>query len=131
MQILSARPVRSILVGAALSVAVLLLGAASLRAQNPDDVKQLLDTRNCPSCDLQNAQIIGVNLNRADLTGANLSGANLYRTTLHGAALKGAKFAGADLGGADLRDARDANLAGARTNAQTTCPNGRSGPCGS
>ncbi len=131
MQIFSARFCRSILLGAALSISALLAGAATLQAQNPDDVQQLLSTRKCPGCDLQNAQLVGVNLNRADLTGANLSGAFLYGTTPHGAALKGAKFAGADLGGADLRDARDANLTGAKTNEYTTCPNGKHGPCGS
>jgi len=84
---------------------VLGLGVIAVHAQNPDHVKQLLETRNCAGCDLQNAQIVRANLNNANLTGANLSGAFLYGTTLHNAALKNANFDGANLEGADLRGA--------------------------
>jgi uncharacterized protein YjbI with pentapeptide repeats len=113
----------------AVSALLLLLRGASLYAQNPDHVKQLLETRSCPGCDLRNTQLVGLNLNRADLTGADLGGAFLYRTTLHSAILTGAKFDSADLGGTDLRGARDANLTGARTDERTICPNGSHGPC--
>jgi uncharacterized protein YjbI with pentapeptide repeats len=117
------------LCGAFLTAAVVVLGAAAVHAQNSDHVKQLLETRNCVGCDLQNAQLINANLNRADLTGANLSGAFLYRSSLNNANLKDAQFDGANLKGVSLRGARDANLAGAITDEHTTCPNGRSGPC--
>ena len=116
---------------AALFVSTLLLiCAASLYAENPDDKKQLLATRNCPGCDLQSVQLINVDLKGADLRGADLSNAFLYRTNLQGAALKGANLTGANLGGTDLRGALDANLLNAITNEHTTCPNGKSGPCG-
>lgn len=77
--------------------------------------KQLIETHNCPGCDLS-----GVNLDRVNLTGANLEGANLEqarlrlatlaKANLRNSNLKGAMFGGADLAEADLRGA---NLKGA------------------
>lgn len=121
----------AVFLGGALAVAVaLLLGGASLHAQNPDQVKQLLKTGKCRGCDLQNVQLVNVKLTGADLTGANLSGAFLYRTILHGAMMKGALLTGANLGGTDLSGALDVDLTNAITNEHTTCPNGKPGPCG-
>jgi uncharacterized protein YjbI with pentapeptide repeats len=120
---------RSRLLSAALGVVMCAAAAMTVRGQNLDQVQQLVTTRVCPGCDLHNATIIDKNLNRANLKGANLSGANLYKTTLHNAQLKGANFAGAALFGADLTGATNANLAGAKTDASTKCPNGNAGPC--
>jgi uncharacterized protein YjbI with pentapeptide repeats len=92
---------------------------AIVQAANPEDLQQLLATKNCQKCDLSNAGLILANLSGANLTGANLTGANLSRSNLTGADLRGAnltgaslygvnlmgaKFAGANLTGADLRD---------------------------
>ena len=126
---LHATRLRHVIFSAVLGAAVFAAASLGARGQNLDQVQQLLTTKNCPGCDLHNAQIIDKNLNRADLKGANLSGAILYKTTLHDAALKGANFAGADLRGTDLNGARNANLTGAQTNEFTTCPNGKAGPC--
>ena len=110
--------------------ALLLIAAASLRAEDKDQVKQLLATGKCQGCDLQRVQLVNVNLKGADLRDADLSNSFLYRTNLQGAALKGTNFTGANLGGTDLRGALDANLLNAITNEYTTCPNGKPGPCG-
>ncbi|MBF2028568.1 MAG: pentapeptide repeat-containing protein [Oscillatoriales cyanobacterium C42_A2020_001] len=44
---------------------------------NPEHVKQLLATKQCPGCDLGGANLRGANLARANLQGAELSGALL------------------------------------------------------
>lgn len=89
-------------------------------AENIDHTRQLLSTKQCPKCDLNNAglvmanliganlsgaSLIGSNLSRANLSNANLSGANLTSASLFGANLSGANLRGADLRGADLREA--------------------------
>ncbi|MBD1923206.1 pentapeptide repeat-containing protein [Microcoleus sp. FACHB-831] len=93
-------------------------------------VRQLLENRHCPGCNLKNAQLQGIylaganlggaNLVRAELGGANLQdanlgGADLVRADLRGADLRGTDLRGADLKAADLRgaDLRAANLLGA------------------
>ena len=118
-----------------LSIFLLLCGAVALAlgqpaiAANPDHVKQLKDTNRCRGCDLSSAKLTGAELPGADLHLANLSGASLESANLYGAVLEGANLAGARLSGANLRAAKSANLAGADTNKQTTCPDGRHGPC--
>ena len=79
---------------------------AEVRAADPKQVQQLLDTKICERCDLS----------EADLTNQNLHGAKLA-----GAILRDAKFAGADLGSADLTGARlgGAKLAGVKLLAAT------------
>jgi uncharacterized protein YjbI with pentapeptide repeats len=77
--------------------------------------QQLLDTGDCPGCDLQNLDLKGLKLKGANLAGANLEGANLQETNLKGANLKGANLISvrltdailikADLQGANLSDA--------------------------
>ena len=84
------------------------------------DLLQLLDTRSCPGCklqdadlvhadlrdaDLRQAQLQRANLGQARLDGAQLSGANLSFTSLKGASLRGADLRGARLDGTDLRQA--------------------------
>jgi uncharacterized protein YjbI with pentapeptide repeats len=83
---------------------------ASTQAANLDHVRQLLRTKNCPNCDLSEA-----NLDRVDLSNANVSGANL-----RGANLRHVLFANANLSKADLSNAEvtstnftGANLSGA------------------
>lgn len=75
-------------------------------AQQDSTVRQLLQTRVCPRCNLQFAD-----LRDADLRGANLTSAILNRAYLGGANLTGANLGGASLGGAHLWGA---NLTGAK-----------------
>ena len=92
-------------------------GAASFPAQafDEDDLKRLIETGECPGCDLR-----GSDLRRLDLTGANLAAANLEnanffyaildRADLTDANLRATNFSygraiGADLTGADFEEA--------------------------
>ena len=66
--------------------------------------------KDCPGCnlkeaDLRRANLIGANLKGADLRGADLSRANLRRANLEGADLSGATLLSTNLPGANLRDA--------------------------
>ncbi len=96
------------------------LPTSPARAENLAQLQQLLSTRECQGCQLQNAGLVhadltGVDLSGADLTfanlsqanlvGANLSGANLTGAMLQGANLSGANLSGATLNGTDLRRA--------------------------
>jgi hypothetical protein len=102
---------------------VLLLGlgvTTPAYSQNPNDLKQLLETRFCPGCDLRGANLSGAHLIGVDLRDANLTGANLTNINLEGADLTGANLTSANLEGAFLNQAEfnDANLSGANlTNA--------------
>jgi hypothetical protein len=64
------------------------------------NVSKLLLKKNCYKCDLEGANLDGVNLEGASLKGADLTGASLV-----GADLSGANFEGADLRGADFEGA--------------------------
>ena len=101
----------------------------AVSADNPDHVRQLRATRSCPGCNLENADLAGLNAELGDLHNAILRGAALYKATLRGANLAGAVFTGADLSGADLTGARGANLTGAVSDETTRCPSGAQGPC--
>lgn len=128
---------RSMLRAARATLSCALMFAAGwgvARAEDPDPVKQLLETRKCRACDLSGVQLAGAALHGVDVSGANLtnadlSQANLYKAILRNADLTGATLAGADLSGADLRDTKGADLGGATTNEQTFCPDLSSGPC--
>ena len=77
--------------------------------------QQLLDTGDCPGCNLKGLDLKSLKLKGANLAGANLEGANLQETNLKGANLKGANLIStrmtdailikADLQGANLSDA--------------------------
>lgn len=99
--------------------------ATSAKAEDIQQVQQLISTRQCSSCelaraglvyanlqgaDLRNANLVQANLTHANLSGANLQGANLAGAVLFGANLSGADLRGANLGGADLREAYVANI---------------------
>ena len=66
--------------------------SVSLYSPNPAHVKRLLETNQCPGCDLD-----GANLNKANLQGANLQGAKLSGANLSGAILKQANLTEANL----------------------------------
>ncbi|MBE9126445.1 MULTISPECIES: pentapeptide repeat-containing protein [unclassified Coleofasciculus] len=115
---------RAILATAALITATNVSAIAT--AENLQHIQQLLSTKDCSQCDLQNAglvmaELVGANLSGADLSRANLSranlmGADLTQANLSGASLNGANLAGANLSGAILEgtDLRDAYLANAQ-----------------
>ncbi|QEY33512.1 pentapeptide repeat-containing protein [Synechococcus sp. RSCCF101] len=84
------------------------------------DLVQLLETRSCRGCRLQDADLTHANLQdaqleqarlqradlgRAQLDGANLQGADLSFATLRHASLRGADLRGATLSGTDLIEA--------------------------
>jgi hypothetical protein len=88
-----------------LGIAVVVLVAGMnfvmpVRADNPIHVRQLLTTKECPGCDLYEA-----NLGPVNLRGANLSNANMYHANLRFADLREARLVGANLYKADLRGA--------------------------
>jgi len=98
------------------------------------DVQRLIKTNNCKNCDLQDADLSGIKLDRAflryaEMQKANLEGAhmtfadfiaaNMREANLKGANLEGANFMHTKLEGADLSetnlrgtDMRDARLSG-------------------
>jgi uncharacterized protein YjbI with pentapeptide repeats len=88
----------------------IVLNSAAVSAANPDHIRQLLQTQNCPGCDLTNVDLRRLDLTEADLGGANLSGAdlsyaNLARVNLSSANLAGVKLKGTNLMGANLANA--------------------------
>lgn len=98
-------------------VGIALLGILSpltpASAENLEQTRQLLATKQCQNCDLSGAGLVLANLVGANLNGANLVGANLSRSNLTGADLRGANLTGASLFGANLTGA---NLTGAILN---------------
>jgi uncharacterized protein YjbI with pentapeptide repeats len=76
-----------------------------VKAENPDHVKRLLETKQCQGCDLS-----GVNLTNANLEGVNLSGANLSDAVLVGANLTNANLQAANLTRANLTHAKLTNV---------------------
>ena len=106
--------------------ALILTDPGSALASNQEHVLRLMETKTCPSCRLQDADLVyadlrdaqlgkaqlqRANLSRAQLDGADLRGSNLSFTSLTGASLRGADLRGAQLEGADLREA---DLSGAK-----------------
>lgn len=89
--------------------------STSVKAENPDHLKQLRETQQCRKCDLSGADLRGIKLAKADLSGANLSGANLSEVVLEGANLRGANLQKAVLVKVNLRftNLEGANLSGA------------------
>lgn len=69
----------------------------SAQALDEDDVKRLIETGDCPGCDLREADLRRLDLTGANLEGANLQGANLFYTILDGANLSGTDMRSANL----------------------------------
>ena len=111
------------------AVFVAVAGFGTVLYATPEDEAKLRGTRRCAGCNLQDADLQGVNAELGDLSNADLTNANLYRANLKGANLNGANLNGANLSGANLQGARGADLSSAATNAHTICPDGTSGPC--
>jgi uncharacterized protein YjbI with pentapeptide repeats len=85
---------------AAVVLVVFGLATTPAYAFNQASLTQLLSTNRCKDCDLSEAVLTGANLMGADLERANLKGADLT-----GANLMGADLEKADLGTANLSDA--------------------------
>lgn len=109
---------RNFLSWTALAIVLTNIGSAA-NAENLDHIRQLLSTKQCQRCDLQNASLVMANLQSASLSNVNLQQANLSQVNLTGADLRNAKMAGsslsgANLGGADLSgaDLRNTDLRG-------------------
>jgi len=82
-----------------------------------ENLKKLLETKECPKCDLSGVNLTGANLIKANLNEANLKKATLLSAKLNlanlsSANLTNANLAGAILAGASLSRAtlKDANL---------------------
>ena len=103
----------------AVSLSASLIFPHKIQAENFNDLNQLLQTRQCESCDLSDAglvmsnlkganlrgaNLVGADLSRADLTGADLSGANLSNASFFGANLSGVNLSGAIVNNTDFRD---------------------------
>ena len=96
---------------------------------NPEHVAAFRATRQCPGCDLKNAQLGGFQAPKANLINADLSDASFYGGSLRDADLTGAILDRTNFEMADLSGAVGAILSTAITDARTTCPNGSAGPC--
>jgi uncharacterized protein YjbI with pentapeptide repeats len=101
---------KSLLQPLTLAMLTSLLATSPIRAENLDQLSQLLATKRCPGCDLSGAGLVMANLSGANLAHANLAGANLSQANLSGANLVGANLSGASLNRANLSGA---NLSGA------------------
>jgi uncharacterized protein YjbI with pentapeptide repeats len=82
-----------------LAIATCLSLASASKAFEPEAFDQLLQTGNCPRCDLSGADLRRLNLSGANLEQANLTKANFYESTLDNADLSGADLTGAYLAG--------------------------------
>jgi len=107
------------------------LGVVVLQASsdNPEHVAAFKANKSCPSCDLRNAQLGGIQAPGANLVNADLSEAMLYGGNLKGADLTGAILDRANLQMVNLSGAIGAMLGSAITDERTTCPDGNAGPC--
>ena len=81
-------------------------------AASSEEINQTVKNmaKDCPDCnleeaDLRQANLVGANLKGANLKGADLSRANLRRANLEGADLSGATLLSTNLPGANLKDA--------------------------
>ncbi len=91
------------LVTVGLSIAVIYTAAKYIPASiEQNQVKQLLETKQCPECNFSNVNLKGMDLQGFNLQGANLEGANLSGAKLANANLKNANLNRANLTGADL-----------------------------
>ncbi|MEG4495602.1 pentapeptide repeat-containing protein [Microcoleus sp. F10-C6] len=88
---------------AGLSIAVGFTAVKYLTFSNQQNqVKELLQTKQCPECNFSNANLKGLDLQGVNLQGANLEGANLSEAKLANANLKNANLNKANLTGSDL-----------------------------
>jgi len=116
---------RYALLPVALAVVIACANLPQQARASQEQLLRLLESKRCPGCKLQDADLVHAELRDADLRGAQLQRANLSRARLDGANLQGAdlrfiSLQGASLRGANLRkaqldgaDLRQADLSGA------------------
>jgi len=85
-----------------LLIAALFAAAGQRVLASDQSLLRLLETGQCPKCDLRGADLVHAQLPHANLQGALLQGANLSRANLAGANLNGADLRQASLMGANL-----------------------------
>lgn len=85
--------------------AIALISWTESASADPNQIRQVLQTRECQGCDLSRAKLSFVNLRGANLRNANLFSADLKLADLREANLIGAILDKADLRGADLTGA--------------------------
>jgi uncharacterized protein YjbI with pentapeptide repeats len=91
------------IIAATLSIAAVFAAAKYIPfSVQQNQIKQLLQTKQCPECNFSNANLKGLDLQGFNLQGANLEGANLSGAKLANAKLKNANLNRANLTGADL-----------------------------
>ncbi len=83
---------RNILAATLLLTSISLTAPATAKSYETAHLKRLLDTNQCPGCNLSYADLRGANLSYADLRGADLSYADLRGANLTGANLRGANL---------------------------------------
>jgi len=88
--------------------------ASPADAGDEEHLIQLLESRQCPSCQLNDVDLTHADLRDADLKGAQLQRANLSQARLDGADISGADLSFTSLQGASLRgsDLRNSKLIG-------------------
>ncbi len=74
----------------------------AFRAENQEQIRQLLETKSCPGCYLALSDLSHKNLSRANLEEAILSSSFLFETNLSHSNLKEINLGRASLGAADL-----------------------------
>lgn len=102
---------------------------AHASSDNPQHIASFKATKNCPGCDLRNAQLAGFQAQNAQLMNADLTDATFYGGSLRGADLTGAILDRTNLAMVDLSGAVGAILGSAITDERTKCPDGNAGPC--
>ena len=112
---------------ATLALALALPSGLMARGDDPEQVKRLKETKQCDGCNFQDMKLGSIDARVASLKNADFRGALLYNANFKGADLTGALFGGADLSAANLSQTKGANLTGAKTTEETTCPNGTAG----
>lgn len=85
--------------------AIAAMSYTELAFADPNQIRQVLQTRSCDGCDLVRAKLSFANLRGASLRNANLFSADLKLVDLREANLIGAILDKADLRGADLTGA--------------------------
>ncbi|PZV16991.1 MAG: pentapeptide repeat-containing protein [Pseudanabaena sp.] len=97
--------INSCLVISGLTLAISSICWTDLAFADPNQIRQVLQTRECPGCDLSRTRLSFANLRNANLRNANLFSADLKFVDLRDANLIGAILDKADLSGADLTGA--------------------------
>ncbi|PZO49031.1 MAG: hypothetical protein DCF15_17350 [Phormidesmis priestleyi] len=117
--------VGTVLTAAITGLAVAVASPQAAQAADEAAIQRLIETNECPGCDLHEADFRRLDLSGANLAGADLEGANFYYANLDGAQLTNANLIDVNFGytsaqntvfdGSDLRYAvfTRTNLSGA------------------